>query len=697
MNDCSDFDDEEFRTAPSTREHSLSVNRPPIVTQLPGVFVPSCHNGTVIYPTTTQIDPNLARRPSIVPPGPPTTLDCSLLSNGDVETMTWAPQASPVFRRPSRCMSMDQTRTQAHNHCLPSAAAEAVTKGNLSGNKCLAGESPNSSSSRRTSHRSGSGLTSNIQHGPTTMPIRGRRNISGSHSSINARHSRHSSRSEHLSDTPRRSGHGIWGKPNTLMQQIMGKVRVRLAGQRRTPDISPSEADRGTPCNKTSCQYVLTDDQVQDVVEIVFKEMCKHNTIVEDALKTQQPTNTVVQTRLARKPSFLKTAIELQPARAADTATTINEPETSFFNRSATDGQVRSRSVARPASITTIVSRDSITDIRWLADTLAEHSDQPPEPVPDASEVQPSAVSQPNTSMFNVSSIIEGLSRASDFDTVLDTPDFHGFSLGSQLVGELDRQKENVKESSVDDEASSITSFPSLPQRHCTDEWLSTLASLVTLEHEDKDKVNMYHLGIDARLGSVAPISKDSPHRDSEHPTSHEVDLPLEDPASVKTKPSHRGSEVLSDSHACSENKALGQLAKNNRRRSAHFAEPLVQNTHKPEPGFMQQITRKISSVFQSSPSNSRTTRAPAPSEVDDEVTGKAAGELGASRPSAGTGGSGVDCLSEPEPDAVYQAMVLLKPTKDKKQRRSTCSEDYIPHTCVDDLSTSGMPSPNIQ
>ncbi|KAK1478481.1 hypothetical protein CCUS01_04826 [Colletotrichum cuscutae] len=696
MRDPSEFDDEEFRTAPSTREHSLSVNRTPTVTQLPGVFVPSCHNGTVIYPTTTQIDPNLGRRPSIVPPGPPTTLDCSLLSNGDAETMTWAPQASPVFRRPSRCMSMDQTRTQAHNHCLPPAAAAAVTKGDLSGNKCLAGESQNTSSGR-TNHKSGTGLTSNIQHGPTTMPIRGRRDISGSHSSINGRHSRHSSRSEHLSDTPRRSSHSIWGKPNTLMQQIMGKVRVRLAGQRTTPAISPDDPDGGTPCNKASCQYVLTDDQVQDVVEIVFKEMCKHNTTMEDAIKTQQATDTAVQTNLARKPSFLKTAIEPRPARAADPATTINEPETSFFNRSAVDGQVRSRSVARPAPITTIVSRDSITDIRWLADTLAEHSDQTREPVSDASVVQTSAVSRTNSSMFNVSSIIEELSRASDSDTLSDTTDFHGFSLGSHLVGELGRQKENLKESSVDDEASSITSFPSLPQRHCTDEWLSTPASLVPLQHQDESKVNMYHMGIDARLGSVAPISKDSPRRDSDRSMSHEVDLPLDDPASVKNKPSHRDSEALSDSHACGENKALGELAKNTRRRSAHFAEPLVQDTRKPEPGFMQQITRKISSVFQRTPSSSCTTRAPAPSEVDDEVTGKAGGELGASRPAAGTGGSGVDCLSEPEPDAVYQAMVLSKPTKDKKQRRSTCSEDYIPHTCVDDLSTSGIPSPNIQ
>lgn len=478
------------------------------------------------------------------------------------------------------------------------------------------------------------------------------------------------------------------------MQQIMEKVRVRLAGQRRTPDISPNNPDGETPCNEASCQYVLTDDQVQDVVEIVFKEMCKHNTTMEDAIKAQQATNTTVQTKLTRKPSFLKTAIELQPARAVDAATTINEPETSFFNRSATDGQVRSRSVARPAPITTIVSRDSITDIRWLADTLAEHSEQKREPVSDASEVPTSAVSQTNSSMFNVSSVIEGLSRASDSDAVSDAPDFHGFSLGSELVGEPNPQKENVKESSVDDEASSITSFPSLPQRHCTDEWLSTPASLVTLQHEDKDKVNMYHLGIDARLGSIAPINKDLPHRDSDHGTALEVDPTLDDPASVRPKPSHRGSDALVDSRARGETKAPGQLPVNSRRRSAHFAEPLVQDTRKPEPGFMQQITRKISSVFQTSPSSSRTTRAPAPSEVDDEVTGKAGGELGASRPAVGTNAPGVDCLSDPEPDAVYQAMVLSRPTKDKKQRRSTCSEDYIPHTCMDDLSTSGMPSP---
>ncbi|KXH68104.1 hypothetical protein CSAL01_06284 [Colletotrichum salicis] len=618
MDGHSDFDDEEFRTAPSTREHSLSVNRPPAVTQLPGVFVPSCHNGTVIYPTTTQRNPDLGRRPSIVPPGPPTTLDCSLLSNGDVETMTWAPQASPIFRRPSRCMSMDQTGAQAHNHCLPPAAAEAITKGNLSGNKCLAGESQDLPS-RSSNHNLGRAGTAKIQQGTTTRPMRGRRDLSGSHSSVYVRHSRHSSRSEHLSDAPRRPGYSIWGKPNVLMQQIMGKVRNRLAGQRRPRDISSNGPKEETTCNQASCQYLLTDDQVQDVVEIVFKEMCKHNTTMEDAIHNQQATDALVQTRLARKPSCLKTAIELQPARAADPATTISEPEPSFFTRSATDGQVRSRSVVRPPPITTIVSRDSITDIRWLTDQQEDRVDQKPDS---------------------------------------DEPE---------------------------------------PPRHCTDEWLSTPASLVTLEHEDKDKVNMYHLGIDARLGSIAPISDQIAKRDSDYGTIYGVVPTSDDSATTKTKSSRRGSEALLDLHARPETKVPDPLPKNGRRRSAHFADPLVQETRKAEPGFMQQITRKISSVFQSPASSGRTTRAPAPSEVDDEVTGKTGRELGASRPAAGTGGPGVECLSEPEPDAVYQAMVISKPMKDKKQRRSTCSEDYIPHMCVDDLSTSGMPSPNVQ
>ncbi|KAK1675513.1 hypothetical protein BDP55DRAFT_664411 [Colletotrichum godetiae] len=299
--------------------------------------------------------------------------------------------------------------------------------------------------------------------------------------------------------------------------------------------------------------------------------------------------------------------------------------------------------------------------------------------------------------MFNVSSNIEGLSRTSDSDAASEAPDFHNFSLGSEFVNNFNLQKENVKEFSVDDGASSITSFPSLPQRHCTDEWLSTPASLVTLEHEDKGKVNMYHLGIDARLGSIAPISEQIAKKDPDHSTIDVVVSTSDDSATTKTKPSRRGSEALLDLHARPEKKVPDSSPKNGRRRSAHFADRLVQETRKAEPGFMQQITRKISSVFQSPASSGRTTRAPAPSEVDDEVTGKTGGELGASRPAAGIGGPGVECLSEPEPDAVYQAMVISKPTKDKKQRRSPCSEDYIPHMCVNDLGTSGIPSPNIQ
>ncbi|OHE91301.1 hypothetical protein CORC01_13416 [Colletotrichum orchidophilum] len=722
MDGRSDLEDEEFRTAPSTREHSLSINRPPAITQLSGVFVPSCNNGTVIYPTTTQANPDLRRRPSIVPPGPPTTLDCSLLSNGDLETITWSPQASSVFRRPSRCMSMDQTRAQAHSHCLPAADSGAATKGSLSGilgqgkhssdticklvlipiiigNKCLAGkpQNPPLRSGNDSHNQAGADGTRHPHHSIKTTPVRGRCDLSGSHTSFCVRHSWHSSQSENLSETPKRSGYSLWGKPNVLMQAIMGKVRNRLAGHRRVGSISPNSPGVPELCSQGSCQYLINDDQVQDVVEIVFQEMCKHNTAM-DAFKTtipQQADDSSMQTRLIRKPSCLKTAIELQPARAADPATTISEPETSFFTRSATDGQVRSKGIARPVPITTIISRDSITDIRWLSDIHASQVDQ--ESISDASEAPASAVSQGNSSsMFNVSSIIEGIGRTVASEVALEPLDFQGFCLGSESVSKVHRRKENVEESSVDgdDGTSSITSFPSLPQRHCTNEWLRSPADLAA--SEDKGKIEMYHLGIDARLGSIAPVTEQLPHMDSDNSLIHGIISSSHDSAS-KIKPSRRASEALADSRAREEIMIPGALPETVRRRSAHFADPLVQETHKREPGFMPQITRKISSAFKSPASSGRTTRAPAPSEVNDEVSRKAGGELGASRPAAGNGDPAVGCLSEPEPNAVYQAMVLSKPTKDKKKRRSTCSEDYVPHMCEDDLSMSGLPSPNGQ
>ncbi|KAK2033160.1 hypothetical protein LX32DRAFT_117466 [Colletotrichum zoysiae] len=132
MGGGSKFDDNDFQSPPSTIQPNASIHAPARITQLPGVFIPSCKNGSVIYPTTTQKNQTPQRRVSIVPPAPSTTLNCSLLSHGDDETMDWVPQASPVFRRPSRCMSVgeigvDSTSSESIEEIVGEAESAGVS------------------------------------------------------------------------------------------------------------------------------------------------------------------------------------------------------------------------------------------------------------------------------------------------------------------------------------------------------------------------------------------------------------------------------------------------------------------------------------------------------------------------------------------------------------------------------------------
>ncbi|KAI8294396.1 hypothetical protein K4K56_002460 [Colletotrichum sp. SAR 10_98] len=182
----------------------------------------------------------------------------------------------------------------------------------------------------------------------------------------------------------KRPGLKARGKSHISMHEIVRKVRNHFSSNSRRQTGSSEASARPAPtaqktpaddietasvCRRGFCQYILNDGEVQDVVEIVVHEMSKHGVgpVDKDQGAALQPGEEVPR-QVVRKPSCLMNALEPHVSDVAEPATTISLPETAFFARSQSDGQIRARVRSSKVSMTTILSKDNVTDIRWTAD-----------------------------------------------------------------------------------------------------------------------------------------------------------------------------------------------------------------------------------------------------------------------------------------------------------------------------------------
>ncbi|KAH0432966.1 hypothetical protein CcaCcLH18_06081 [Colletotrichum camelliae] len=377
--------------AQPTAAPGTSVDKNGAVTHhLPGVFVPNCQDGTVIFPTTRR-KPSGKKR-TVIPPPPTSITNCTLLSDGGVGHVAWAPPAAPPIRRPSRCMSVDANGIAIAPDYVPRAIGETLDVGNLA-------NSP------------GQGPSYRPQEAPKPQ------NVTFGHTVSTSEHSRSKSAAPKVPSSSKpsainvggsvssskRPGLKARGESHLSMHEIVRKVRTHLSSnsRRQTRSFASEASTQSAPtaqktaaddietasvCRRGSCQYVLNDGEVQDVVEIVVHEMCKHGAGPADkdqATALQPGEEAASQKRVMRKPSCLMNARGPQVSDAAEPATTISLPETAFFARSQSDGQIHAMVRSSKVSMTTILSKDSVTDIRWAADDTKPEN----EPQGDARDV----------------------------------------------------------------------------------------------------------------------------------------------------------------------------------------------------------------------------------------------------------------------------------------------------------------------
>ncbi|KAF4919768.1 hypothetical protein CGCVW01_v007538 [Colletotrichum viniferum] len=381
---------------------STSVDKNGAVTHhLPGVFVPNCQDGTVIFPTTRR-KPSGKKR-TVIPPPPSSITNCTLLSDGGVGHVAWAPPAAPAIRRPSRCMSVDANGNAIPPDHVPKAIGETLDVGNLANNPAqgklhrvllgthVADGSLTGMKDPGLRPQEASKSSSNTAPGQTPQPMSTNKQPRSKSAAPKVPSS--TTNGGGSISSSKRPGLKARGKSYISMHDIVRKVRNHLSSNSRrqtgSSEASPRPASTAqkTPaddietasvCRRGSCQYVLNDGEVQDVVEIVVHEMYKHGVgpVDKDQGAALQPGEEVSR-QVVRKPSCLMNALGPQVSDVAEPATTISLPETAFFARSQSDGQIRARVRSSQVSMTTILSKDNVTDIRWAADdTKPENESQ---------------------------------------------------------------------------------------------------------------------------------------------------------------------------------------------------------------------------------------------------------------------------------------------------------------------------------
>lgn len=471
-----------------------------------------------------------------------------------------------------------------------------------------------------------------------------------------------------------------------LVQDILDKIQNRLGYQERAAaDIHEHGPDGGHFHPDTS-QWLLDRSHLTMIVQTALQEVHSSSRLPSCTGIPSDSENWVSgqSTALIKRPSLLANAIELHASTLADPATTISQPQTSFLSRSLDSGRVCIK-VQPHEPKTTILSRRSITDIKWLnnANETAITRWGTLESFGDASTRRLSACD----SKFSVSTLrVETASTTPAHERFAS---FRGFS-GSQHGASTPRDglKENSPTGSTPIKRFSLESFPALLKRDDTEDWLSPPADLSTTP-PGQERDDMYHLGIDARSGSVAPIPTvviDEPvkQRQCNRELFHEdifdsgtYSIPVTrraTEASIKTPLSPELSPGVSIGTSSRKRRGTGM---------AKSGIPFIP-LHKHQPGtphFMDRlreggkaVTRKLSAVLQGPIGGARGTRAPAPSAESEDH----AAEIGTPRGRTSVAGSTMDHL---DPLVSYATSTTRRP------HHETCSEDHQPHQCENDIS----------
>ncbi|PHH73261.1 hypothetical protein CDD80_3931 [Ophiocordyceps camponoti-rufipedis] len=246
-------------------------------------------------------------------------------------------------------------------------------------------------------------------------------------------------------------GHGSGSRDiDNTIKRVLSQLRV--AAERRSI-FHPNDGEGGP-------LYLVSERDVARAITLALSGPCRC-------------TKFSASTTCLPKLSSRNNAIMPSPPAAAEPATTISVPQTSFSSLGCGSDVDNMRA---PTTRATVVSRQSATEIVWAENEgyrrFSTSSRNASEPFPSISWRCHSPPSEPDAPYANPGCpLLPNAARRNGSSTD-----------GSQTL------------SLIDD--ASMTSFPELPRRQCTNEWLNPPASMEQLNKGLPS--DLYRMGIDA-------------------------------------------------------------------------------------------------------------------------------------------------------------------------------------------------------
>lgn len=454
-------------------------------------------------------------------------------------------------------------------------------------------------------------------------------------------------------------------------QSIVSRVIDRLRVRRHTQDEENVFDDSGEHFQETQGMYLVSDEDIFKVVQAVLEEFQQL-----DERSRSERNGSCADFQKPSKPKLDDVANIIVPPSAtiAEPATTISTPSTAYTSVSPQDGRVHTKIRGHGLETTTrVVSRNSIAEISWTREPASGERTTGHE----SSKAQNESVSQCSSSTHRASTSYSISRRQTHPNYSMASFSVHKYTMSPNGPDTGEGTRTQSQDSGCLT-GSAITSFPKLPSRPTTNDWMNPPVTL----HELTRTNSLYHEGVDAHCGDVA-------------------DLPvpfLEEP--LKTPPCNRSLFDKNPFSAPSDQRGEGDVSEirsllavekklgaalgssSHRRRSSqqgdHFLVPESDEGFFPNLiGKIRQGSHKLFHRHHSKGSEKGEDSMPPKEEI-----------LFIGKPRK----AGSPISPKPELSDYHAAILEISRALTNRKRGDTCSEDNRPHTCEDDAERPSLP-----
>ncbi|PNY29497.1 Uncharacterized protein TCAP_00600 [Tolypocladium capitatum] len=468
----------------------------------------------------------------------------------------------------------------------------------------------------------------------------------------------------------------------SMIRIIMNRVKDQLQArdQCRTGVRIANDAGKHGAGGKSL--YLVSDDDIVAAVNAAAADLDQTDGSEWPSRSSSKVSSASSNSLSLPKLDSRANAITPSTSAAADPATTFSVPIPSFSSFGRADSQSYNQGLD-VSTRATVVSRRSVAEIIWT-----ENQPHGQEPGYHRAAGTVCRVISDDSSPENGPLAVPPPANAHLCQTEIDTTaTLHQYSVPEaleNLVSHISFPKRASQ--STDEEESNITSFPELPPRRCTKEWLNPPVEMEQLTRPSS--ADLYQMGVDAHFGGSSPLPSGCLEEPANKTQRRNRSLFQEDPfCSANTHPFERRSTEGSPSISAEKRLGAAIGSASRRRRSTQVPDskaPQADHEDGMLPSVFDRLRKRGEKMFHLhdcvEESDGAEAAAPANTPADDHGPRSRNSLIRERTPQP----------QKPDISGIYEAMTGSRMLT-ARERRDTCSEDNRPHVCEDDMDSVSM------